>query len=831
MVRGPRSVKVLFRSFTVLLTLHGVLSAATINVPGDQPTIQAGIDAATNGDEVVVAPGTYLEAINFLGKSITLRSASSDPTDTIIDGTGNFHVVQCVSSEGSDKVLQGFTITGGNANGAFPDDRGGGMYNSSSGPTVTHCIFSGNMASFGGGMFNFISSPKVTHCSFSGDTAGFGGGIYNQGGSPTMINCAFSGNTAGTWGGGMYSTSSSSPTLINCTFTGNTAGFGGGIYNNNSSNSTVTNCILWGDSPDEIFNNGSTPTVSFSDLQGGLPAGTIDGGGNIDTDPLFVDAVGGNLRLQSVSPCIDAGDNTSVPGGVTTDLNGTARFVDDLLTLDTGNGAAPVVDMGAYEFRKVHNLTQATSLNSLQAAINASVNGDEIEAVPGTYHENINFVSRAITLRSASGVPNDTIINGNGAVHVVSCIGGETSTTVLQGFTITGGNANGTGFGSDSGGGMYNRFTSPTLSNCIFSGNTAKFGGGGMFNDGSSPTVTNCTFSANTATNVGGGMFNENSSSPTVSNCTFSANTFTNSGGGMFNDGSSSPTVTNCTFSGNIAIFFGGGMSNAGSSPTMTNCTFSGNEAPNAGGGMYNSQSMPTVTNCTFSGNTAFEGGGMYNTVGSDPMLTNCILWGNSGAQIHTDNGTPVVNYSNVQGGWIGAGGSGNLNADPLFVDANGADNTVGTVDDDLRLLAGSPCIDSGDSTAVPAGVITDLNGNPRFVDDPNSTNSGTAICPNGPVDMGAYEFQTIESDSDGDGVVDSCDLCLGNDATGDSDTDGVCNNLDLCPDFDDLGPDVDDDGTPDACDSCILVGDINCDGIVNELDFALMALHWLETI
>ncbi len=112
-------------------------AGGTINVPGDQPTIQAGINAAVNGDEVVVAIGTYNETINFGGKAITVRS--TDPNDagvvlnTIINGGGSGSVVTCNSGEGSDTVLSGFVITGGFA--AF----GGGMRNSNSSPTVTNC--------------------------------------------------------------------------------------------------------------------------------------------------------------------------------------------------------------------------------------------------------------------------------------------------------------------------------------------------------------------------------------------------------------------------------------------------------------------------------------------------------------------------------------------------------------------------------------------------------------------------------------------------------------------------------------------------------------------
>ena len=94
---------------TVLLAaaVVPVANAVIINVPGDQPTIQAGIDVAMNGDEVVVAPGTYFEAINFLGKAITLRS-SDGPEVTIIDATDLFSsVVTCDTGEGADTVLDG----------------------------------------------------------------------------------------------------------------------------------------------------------------------------------------------------------------------------------------------------------------------------------------------------------------------------------------------------------------------------------------------------------------------------------------------------------------------------------------------------------------------------------------------------------------------------------------------------------------------------------------------------------------------------------------------------------------------------------------------------
>jgi len=837
----------------IWLVVTLLLAAAGLSVPAAGVThyvssggnIQAAIDAAEDYDEIEVAPGTYNEAINFLGKAIRLYS-SGGPEVTTIDGTGAYHVVQCVNSEGADTILEGFTITGGNANGIDYSGTGGGMLNrNASSPTVINCIFSGNSAVYGGGMFNtdgssptvtgctfsgnstsrgagmfnLSSSPTITGCTFSGNSAAeYGGGMRNESCSPTMINCTFNGNSAQNEGGGMYNYNSY-PAVTNCTFSGNSAGWrGGGMYNYSNSNATVTNCILWDNTPDEIYNTTSTPIVTYSDVQGDYV-----GTGNIDDDPLFVDAAGGDLRLSSsVSPCVDAGDN-SAPGLPTADLSGNPRVADG-----DGDGTA-VVDMGAFELQPglVHNVTQDIWYEIIQAAIDDADNGDEIEVGPGTYNEAINFLGKSVRLYSSDG-PEVTTIDGTGAYHVVQCVSGEGANTILEGFTVTGGNA----IGADNdryGGGMYNSDSSnPTVTDCIFQNNTARVWGAGMFNNQSSPTVTNCRFISNVAGNDGGGMYNYNNSSPTVSNCTFSGNILGSGDGGGMHNNLSSPTVTNCTFSNNRAYSNGGGMYNCISSPTVTGCTFSGNSATNDyssstfGGGMYNLSSNPTVTNCTFIGNTSYygggmtninldyppadvsssptvtncifngnsaakkgggmlnigglenyvarpnvtncifignmagtNGGGMINWVNSSPTVTNCILRGDTPDEIFNDGGIATVTYSDVEGGYSG---TGNIDADPNFVDANNPDPELVN----LRLMAVSPCIDAGDSTAVPSGIFVDLDGNPRGLDDPATPDTGISVL-GVTVDMGAYEFNPcpIDGDINCDGKVDIIDLSI----------------------------------------------------------------------
>jgi len=350
----------------VTLSFAGNTWSATINVPADQGTIQAGIDAAVNGDEVVVSDGTYNELINFNGKAITLRSQNGAGTCTI-DGGGAGTVVTCNTGEGADTVLQGFTITGGDA------ALGGGMMNIGSSPTVNDCIFILNSGSVsGGGMYNNGSSPTIENCVFENNTGFEGGGISSWGGIPTIRDCQFIDNTAPDRGGGLFFWGSSRPVVLNCILVGNISsgvapsvgGWGGGVAAGDNSVVTLTNCtltenlavnsaggygteissgvddtiltnsIFWNNFPNQINRTGGgIVIVGSSCIQGGWGG---PGSNNISANPLFIDAANANVRLQAGSPCIDVGDNSVVT--VSTDLDGGPRIV-----LGT-------VDMGAYEF-------------------------------------------------------------------------------------------------------------------------------------------------------------------------------------------------------------------------------------------------------------------------------------------------------------------------------------------------------------------------------------------------------------------------------------------------------------------------------------------------
>jgi parallel beta-helix repeat protein len=334
--------------------------------------------------------------------------------------------------------------------------------------------------------------------------------------------------------------------------------------------------------------------------------------------------------------------------------------------------------------------------------------------------------------------------------HVVRANGTDAN-TVLDGFTITAGNADGPAYPQACGGGMFSYSGSPIITNCRFSGNSAR-DGGGMYNSYSSPTVTDCTFSGNSADGCAGGMFN-----------------YSNSG----------PMLANCTFSGNFAKLEGGGMSNyLGPYPTLANCIFSSNTAQRTGGGMSNDFfCSPTLTNCTLSGNSAGSlGGGVHNFNRSSAILTNCILWADTaanGAEIAlTDTAQLTISYSDVQGAQaathVGPGctlnwGATNIDDDPDFADANNPDLNLR----DYHLRPGSPCIDTGDNNSLPADAADldgdgntaehipwDLDGRPRIVDgDCNDTEI---------LDMGAYEFAwPYIGDFDADCDVDLPDYAV----------------------------------------------------------------------
>ena len=353
-------------------------------------TIGKALSVAGDYDLVLVADATYNETdLNFNGKKIYLKGVDHNTSGQcpVIDCQSSGGAFYFGSGEAKDSVVDNFTIKNGSAidggavccnfsgptitnctfsgNGATGGYSCGGAIScwNSSNPIITNCVFSGNSAgSYGGAIYCDSSRPMITNCTFSGnDTTG----AYSCGGAiscwnssnPIVTNCVFSGNSA-YWGGAIYCYKSSPSSITNCTFSGNSADGGGAIFADFKSSPTLNNCILWSNSAssggNEVYAGSvyavTAVTLNYCCIDNG--AGAYGGGGTIDDsnncirgDPRFVDTANGDYHLKDTSPCIDAGDNSHVPAGVTTDLDGNQRVVDG------NNDGIATVDIGAYEYQ------------------------------------------------------------------------------------------------------------------------------------------------------------------------------------------------------------------------------------------------------------------------------------------------------------------------------------------------------------------------------------------------------------------------------------------------------------------------------------------------
>jgi predicted outer membrane repeat protein len=336
-----------------------------IRVPADYLTIQAAVDAADDGDTIILSPGTYTGSgnhdIDFNGKEVTLLSENG-PDTCIIDCQDNGRGFSFTNNEDEDTVISGITVING-----YYTSSGGGMICSSASPLIVNCVFRDcgsslggavncsngshptfercvihqNQAAWGGGLYCDNSSPYLKGCTITDNTTkpgnGMGGGIYCRNSSnPVIHNCQFANNSTNYHGGAIYIRDSAAD-IVNCIINGNDARYAGGIYISNcnpvtitnctiygnitwtvfqagiqsySSTTAITNCILWNNDNGPLIpvSGGSGVTATYSDIMGGYP-----GTGNINSDPLFVNASAGDFHLTSTSPCINAGTTTNAP--------------------------------------------------------------------------------------------------------------------------------------------------------------------------------------------------------------------------------------------------------------------------------------------------------------------------------------------------------------------------------------------------------------------------------------------------------------------------------------------------------------------------------------
>jgi len=765
----------------------------------------------------------------------------------------------------------------------YSDGYGGAIYNTSvSMATCINCLFVGNTSVLGGGALydnGYDLGSHLMNCTLSGNNHG---AIYiAQYGSVKLTNCILWDNVHGS-ATGLYAQIS---------------------WERNEwwDNTPVVNysCIQGWDGSFGGVGNFSADPLFVSPGSWDLDLNYTPGDYHLKPDSPCINA--GNPSYVAEPTSVEIPPGYYWPGEVDPDdyvAKSSERDLDDGPRL-----VGDRVDMGAYEYESRRTIyvdrdasgaedgsSWADAFRYLQDALRVATGRDRILVAEGVYKPDQGIYQppceRTATFQLISGVairggyagygqpdPNardielyETILSGdlrgndteiynfewqgifdltsdpNRAENSYSVVtaSGTDSTAVLDGFTITGGNANGPILGRcpdidyrlAAGAGMYNACGSPTVLNCTFRRNTTRspYGcsGSGCPAEADAQALAaaggfycSCaSFTTYLPATCGAGMFNC-SGSPTLHNCrfeeniSFGADAFS-AGGGMFNL-DSDPVLVNCTFSRNLATgfdseYYGGAVYDHSSASTFTNCSFINNDS-HQGGALYSGEkSTATISSCLFVGNSAQHGGSAIHSSGirldvagstlagnrqpywghtiscehrqnSSLKVVNCILW-DGGIGVSSDSSDVEITFSDIEGGWEG---QGNINVDPCFAqpgrwDDNGTPDTDHDdfwVDGDyhLKSQAGRWDADEGRWT------IDDVTSPCIDAGDPLGP-IGFEPFPNGGiVNMGAYGGTAQASKSY----------------------------------F----------GRP-PCEA-IIAGDINGDCEIDFNDFAIMALHWLD--
>ena len=852
---------------------------ATFSVPagvlvygGFDPVADAtDIDASSRSGEATILSG------DLLGDDIARPATEAD--QTAYDTTRDDNSYTVVTIGGADVTLDGLTIQSGQGGNLADSQRGAGLYAGAgiTGTTLTDCTFTGNESVGSGGGAYFRGTATLTACTFTGNVtdSGGGGGAYFEV-AATLTACTFTGNVTdsgsggGAWCGGVT-------TLTNCVLTGNRGVSGGGLflggsdgtvinstlYNNSAGDKggglyvarfsfpfILQNSILVGNTAindgDQVYVN--TNAADVATLQNNLIAGGADpmgtdqgvvyntpGSGNItqtgtvDATAAAVfastDAMNANyLRLKGGSPAVNAGKNSFIPEGITTDAAGRPRILDrwvdlgayesglipqvitftspaagvvgtdleltvtassglpvtfEIATQTPSSGAENVATLtdntltltglgtvtitatqagnadyamttqtqtitsrpaGAVIFRVTTNGAATRDGSSwanamtLQAALAASITaGDQVWIAEGTYRPHNR--DREVTFSVSAGVlvyggfaggettlarraNRTTILSGSyseGSRTVVTLTGANIT---LDGLTISGGQG-----GTDLDG----------------TGPNTTFGGAGLYAGvaATGATLTDCIFTNNSADDYGGGAYFEGIA--TLTGCTFTDNEAEGNGGGAYLNGTA--TLANCVLVGNSAVNGGGLWFNAGG--TVVNLTLYNNTATERGGGIFAgffTNNPFNLQNSLLMGNTAtMAGNAIYLVDGAAPLSATDI--------------EATIGHNLIGGGMVDLG-VGLYDEDAstytavLFTDATNValTNTIeesdvaavfastdATEDDYLRLKAGSLAVNAGNNDYLNNGTpdpdddfTTDAEGRPRILD--------------GTVDVGAYE-------------------------------------------------------------------------------------------
>jgi fibronectin-binding autotransporter adhesin len=722
----------------------------------------------------------------FAGNETSLAQRNWGSNTTVLSGDvgiwndtsdNAYHVVYSSGTFLSDaSTLDGFTITQGNAGAGS----GGGIYCYQSSVHLKNCTVTGNYAYWGSAAYIFYSQGSIKNCLISSNRAYDGatlhffnysffdvsntvisgntsltGAVRTHQSDTRFSSCIFSGNksTASYFSSpatgmisGQWHTNLS---FMNCSFSGNQINFGALLTNDGNSTCNMRNSILWGNAFGQglILNtNNSTDTIMHSVVEGGYT-----GAGNINTDPQFLSMpptsaapfTTGSYRLQHCSPAINTGNNSYLSAADTTDITGQGRIRETLVdrgayefagarpdangivyvdsskvSSGSGNSWANAVKELADALKAAHYDTaihqvwvakgtykplytaDSMSCNGAEPRNKAFVMAQDLKIYGGFVGNETSIVQRNIPLNKTT-LSGDIGIAGNktdNCFHVMIA-SNITGNNVVDGLSITGG-----------------------YSSSLNAGDTIRVNGFRAYK------------------HMGAGIYLAQATLQ-VSNCTISGN--------------------EADYGGGVAFYGHGPDANAGSG--FTNCVISGNVASNGfypgGGGIYRFSSWSTVDiiNCTVTGNRAvYKGAGFAQVVpqGSLTRIKNSIFWLNDAAQgddnLDTSvNATIAVSDCIIEGGY--RAGTNIITDHPMFFTGLNPANAPATTGD-FHLGLCSPAINAGNNSSIPAGVIRDMDGNPRWLQDK--------------VDLGAYETNGLTLPGTAGDSIASTIYCTGLDSS-----------------------------------------------------------------
>jgi len=663
-------------------TINEIWVAQGVYTPGSNVTDQFNLPASVNfyggfaGTETMRSQRDWVNHVTILSGDI-----GNDDTNTAgvvlnsSDQVGTNSQLVVVMSTSGDTTLDGFTITAGHNNSGAS-----GLNTEERSAILKNLIFSGN---HGGGLeYGARQAAELSGLTFTGNFSPVNGGaallrVEGLSGTPTftLTNSTFNNNSSAQNGGAIYAYDINL-NLENVSFDHNQASqTGGAIY------------TTWG----------GIATLRHITVTNGI-AGS--GGAIYAKQPIIVE----NSTFTQ---------NFGNYGGAFYHDNTTATYQGIVATQNVATA-----DGGA-----MYNRNAVVTVNGSTIKQSTGSNGGSI------YNESSTLTLNSSTIQQSTAINNGgALFNGKNNFSVASVVTLDSSYILSSTGKI--------------GGGIYNDIATLTLTNSQIISNTATAGnGGGIYNNTGEWSITNSTFARNKTSDSGGGLYDQVAtfSSYTIIGSIFQENRAVNNGGGLYfstyGTAHTGLTLNNTAFKGNEATR-GGGVYLQSGSFVMPNLVFSGNKASNSGGGLYLGSTLTKFYNNTFTGNSAgVSGGGVFNFFSLNNEIVNSILWnnrangvtGSASANLGFHDGAHQSNVSHsiVQGG-AGAGVS-NIDADPLFmtaVDPATAPTTAG----DLRLMLGSPGINSGNTAGYNGAttVATDLFGITRVQ--------------GGTIDRGAYE-------------------------------------------------------------------------------------------